>query len=328
MTIASSITVQTERINASIAADYLRQSLAATDPNLAIPADATPMDVAAAYMKSAQRQNRAVSRPVVEEYAAVMRRGEWGLTGQGIAFDENGALQDGQHRCLAVILADTEIDILVARGLPPESFSKYDNGRSRNLAQVIGIDLNVNSGRGLSALSSITTMMFRCFTDRPNVGYASRVTNEEGRTFLSLNPDIGGYVEAAMEAQRETGLTTSAAGIAFYLTERSARYADVTEDEWKEWYDGFIHRNNLVPGDVRHLLHNRLRAIQTEEKQNARPYIGLAYYLKALDAYFNQKSMRALRLGAEERSYAAIRKAVRDLATVALPDHVDVSEAA
>lgn len=327
MRTALNITSQVERIDAAIAAAYLRQSLSVTDPNLRIPADATPMDVAKAYIK-AHRKNRTVSRAVYEEYAAVMRRGEWALTGQGVSFDETGALQDGQHRLLAIIFADVEVDVLVTRGFASESFSKYDAGRGRNLAQILGIDLDANSGRGLKALSSIATMMYRCFTDRPNVGYASRVTNEEGREFVSLNRDLTNYVEAAMEAQKRTNMTTSAAGVAFYLTERSALYADVTDAEWAEWYDGFINHNNLAAGDVRHLLHTRLRAIETEEKQNARPYIGLAYYLKALDAHFNNRSMRVLKLGPEERKYAYIRKSVRDLGVVNLPAHVTLPAAA
>lgn len=327
MRTALNVTAQTERIDATIAALYLRQSLAVTDPDLVIPENATPKEVAKAYIK-ANRKNRTVSRSVYEEYAAVMQRGEWALTHQGISFDETGALQDGQHRLLAIIFADVEIDIFVVRGVAATSFSKVDTGRGRPLAQILGIDLDANSGRGLSGLSSIATMMYRCFTDRPNVGYASRVTNEEGREFVRLNLDLTNYVEAAMEAQRKTGMTTSAAGVAFYLTERSPLYANVTDAKWAEWYDGFIHHNNLAAGDVRHLLHTRLRAIETEEKQNARPYIGLAYYLKALDAHFNNRSMRVLKLGPDERKYALIRKSVRDLGVVNLPAHVTLPDAA
>ena len=45
--------------------------------------------------------NRPVSRQYVEKYARDMRAGRWHYTNQGIGFDVNGVMTDGQHRLLA-----------------------------------------------------------------------------------------------------------------------------------------------------------------------------------------------------------------------------------
>jgi hypothetical protein len=52
----------------------------------------------AAELLAANTTNRPLSRPVVRGFAEAMRRDEWLVTHQGIAFDVNGVLVDGQHR--------------------------------------------------------------------------------------------------------------------------------------------------------------------------------------------------------------------------------------
>ena len=44
----------------------------------------------AAEMLEANTTNRPLSRPVVKAFAEAMRRGDWMVTHQGIAFDGNG----------------------------------------------------------------------------------------------------------------------------------------------------------------------------------------------------------------------------------------------
>lgn len=59
------------------------------------------------------KNNRSVRNQVVDNYAEQMKSGKWDLTGQGITFDENGDLIDGQHRLNAVIKADMPIEMLI-----------------------------------------------------------------------------------------------------------------------------------------------------------------------------------------------------------------------
>ncbi|HEY5050458.1 MAG TPA: hypothetical protein VII50_06125, partial [Acidothermaceae bacterium] len=59
----------------------------------------------AAEWLEANTTNRPVSRTVVRSFAEAMKRGEWIVTHQGIAFDVSGVLIDGQHRLAAVVEA-------------------------------------------------------------------------------------------------------------------------------------------------------------------------------------------------------------------------------
>ena len=78
--------------------------------------------------------NRKVSRHTVSRYAHDMKSGAWTLNHQGIAFDENGVLVDGQHRLMAVIESGAEVDMMVTWGA---SRVGIDELRVRSVSDVI-----------------------------------------------------------------------------------------------------------------------------------------------------------------------------------------------
>src|SRR5438046_2404287 len=51
---------------------------------------------------AANTANRPLSRSTVRGFADAMRSGEWLVTHQGVAFDTDGVLVDGQHRLAAI----------------------------------------------------------------------------------------------------------------------------------------------------------------------------------------------------------------------------------
>lgn len=59
------------------------------------------------------KNNRAIRKHIVDNYAEQMKDGKWDLTGQGITFDENGDLIDGQHRLNAIIKSNTPVEMLI-----------------------------------------------------------------------------------------------------------------------------------------------------------------------------------------------------------------------
>lgn len=60
--------------------------------------------------------NRLVSKGSVERYARDMASGNWRLNHQGIAFDSEGVLVDGQHRLFAVIKSGVTVEMMVTFG--------------------------------------------------------------------------------------------------------------------------------------------------------------------------------------------------------------------
>lgn len=76
--------------------------------------------------------NRRVKRELVALYARDMKAGNWKLTHQGISFNSNGELNDGQHRLLGITQAGVTLPMLVTHGVDdPEVL---DSGCKRSVA--------------------------------------------------------------------------------------------------------------------------------------------------------------------------------------------------
>jgi hypothetical protein len=83
--------------------------------------------------------NRSVRQARVELLAHAIRAGQWQVTHQGIALGANGAVLDGQHRLRAIILADQEVDMIVARDVADETFAVVDTGTARTTGDSLKI---------------------------------------------------------------------------------------------------------------------------------------------------------------------------------------------
>ena len=83
--------------------------------------------------------NRSIKKRVWQRYASDMAAGRWALTHQGLAFDETGALTDGQHRCIAVEKSGIPIETLATWGLPREAQLDMDQGKKRAAEDVLTI---------------------------------------------------------------------------------------------------------------------------------------------------------------------------------------------
>mgnify|MGYP003659220786 CR=1 FL=1 len=81
-------------------------------------------------------RNRTVRSKKTNKYSQDMNNGKWELTHQGIAFDKNGRLIDGQHRMLAVIKSGTHQLFIVFRGVEKDLFHLLDQGSARTTKDV------------------------------------------------------------------------------------------------------------------------------------------------------------------------------------------------
>jgi hypothetical protein len=111
-------------------------------------------------------ENRRLRESSVKNLADAITRGEWKLTHQGIAFDKNGILQDGQHRLAAVIESGRTIPMMVTWDAPESNFDALDQGLKRGYSDIYGIDTghaavarlmavihNGRTGHGITAAS-------------------------------------------------------------------------------------------------------------------------------------------------------------------------------
>lgn len=75
--------------------------------------------------------NRPVASSKIATYARDIVAGRWTLNGETLKVSVEGHLNDGQHRCLAVIDANRPADTMIMFGLPRESRLTLDQGMAR-----------------------------------------------------------------------------------------------------------------------------------------------------------------------------------------------------
>ncbi len=84
-------------------------------------------------------KNRDISQALIKKYSHDMKTGNWKVTHQAIALNEDGRLIDGQNRMLAVIEAGVPVEMLVAYDVPDETMMGIDIGLSRRAHDVLSI---------------------------------------------------------------------------------------------------------------------------------------------------------------------------------------------
>jgi hypothetical protein len=190
----------------------------------------------------ANTSNRPLSRAVVRSFAEAMRRGEWQVTHQGIAFDIHGVLVDGQHRLAAIVEADRPVELTVFTDVAEGTFDVLDIGKRRTAADVLAIEGEKNSIM-LAAMVRIVWL----YRNRPDLnwtGGAAAVSNHQVVHTLDEHPKLREFLGLGEQIAAATGMIKSAAGAASYLVEQATRRADLTA-----WYEGIIDGAGLRKAD-------------------------------------------------------------------------------
>src|SRR5687767_6498481 len=72
---------------------------------------------------------RSINDKHVRALVWAIRNGAWRLTHQGIAFDKDGHLIDGQHRLTAVVKANIAVPMCVTAGVERSTHVVFDTGK-------------------------------------------------------------------------------------------------------------------------------------------------------------------------------------------------------
>jgi hypothetical protein len=106
----------------------------------------------AAFLLRSNTGNRHISKRRVAQLAEQMRTGQFENTGEPIIVSTEGILNNGQHRLLALMEADVELEMDVRFGIPRRAFTKTDTGAPRTGADVLAIRGIPNSSQVATAI--------------------------------------------------------------------------------------------------------------------------------------------------------------------------------
>jgi hypothetical protein len=144
--------------------------------------------------------NRAPNRPLKEwrarQFARDIGDGRWELNGETIKFDDEDKLIDGQHRCLAVILAGKPIQSCAVYGLDStKAYPTIDGGKARSLSDVLA-----KCGEKYYAnLAGAVRWVWKFKTG--NINNFSKPGNQEALEFLAEHGAVREHLEIGFKVK-------------------------------------------------------------------------------------------------------------------------------
>jgi hypothetical protein len=108
-------------------------------------------NMAQGWLNNSEIKNRRILLSRVYYYADQMARGQWKLTGQGISFDDDNNIIDGQHRLMAVVKSDTTVPFLIISGVNKNTFAAYDDGKTRGGADALYLSGDIKNSSQVAA---------------------------------------------------------------------------------------------------------------------------------------------------------------------------------
>jgi hypothetical protein len=136
--------------------------------------------------------NRNLIDSVTDAYIRDIESGSWSFNGQTIIVASDGMLNDGQHRCTAVVASNMSIRTVLVVGVPRATRMTLDQGRARRTGDYLSMDgyIHVNQ---LATAAGFTIL----YESRGTLlgGGGSKPTKTEIRSFIRAHPGITDSVD-------------------------------------------------------------------------------------------------------------------------------------
>ncbi|MFC8463365.1 hypothetical protein [Streptomyces sp. NPDC057250] len=241
--------------------------------------------------------NRAVSHVTVRTYARRIKASKFKCTHQGIGFNREGFLIDGQHRLLAIIQTGIAVRLFVipfVEGMDDMTFDVLDNGLRRNAAQLI----KASYGGSIANAAKYLGVVDGSFgpENLPVLDVlASRVETEEILDVVTKWPELRSWAKEAKTVS-SNALLPPGPHLAVLAQAERTEY----RDRIPEWLEGLNNGVGLTPQDSR--LHLRNRFIREGRSMGRHAGRATAYRLivRAWNAYALGAPMGVLRFGEKE----------------------------
>jgi hypothetical protein len=204
---------------------------------------------AAAILKDRNQGNRPPKPNKVQQFAADMANGRWGLTGDTLKFAPDGRLLDGQNRLAAAVRVNKPFKTHVVFGIDPQLFGRMDIGKPRNAADVLHIAGYKYASTLASALRwahLLDTNPYNRDTLQPD--FVLDLARDE-------YPDIEGFIKYGREINRQFAHPAGQAAALMYKFFKSD--AAKAEDFFQAWMKGQRNGKYQIIDTMQALLHSQ-----------------------------------------------------------------------
>jgi hypothetical protein len=246
--------------------------------------------------------NRTLSFRKVNQYVDDILNDNWlSNSGEGISFDWNGNLINGQHRLNAIIKANKSVSMYVFTNCDPQSFKYIDTAKSRSAGDVLSIDGVKNSNHTAAIITSYYYLKNK-YTGI-DAGHRSelKLTNFKILDLYQKNQDFYNstinYITASCAKFNRIVTSSLLGGVYCMFYEKDPQIAKMFIDELVG-YSPKTHNSTILLAEV--LLKNKIST-----KKLPASYL-IAYFYKAWNSYRLKKDIKLLKYNPENDSFPEI----------------------
>jgi hypothetical protein len=234
--------------------------------------------------------NRPVKQRLVDRIAHDIRNDQWALNGEAIIVSEDGRLNDGQHRLLAIIAADKPVRSYVAFGVPRESRFTVDLGDQRSTVNLLSMQSVVSPGPASIVAKNL-------FAFRHDISHAQQKSGIGKQDIVAEFNQKRTAIEAAVvrfakeDFVRRTRIVAPVAA-AYVIIAAAAAAARVHDRE--SFFTKFCAGANLDPTSP--ILHLRGKLLGTSDYNARRTEARLELILRHWNAWITEAPVASIRL--------------------------------
>lgn len=223
-----------------------------------------------------------------------MKAGRWKLNGEAIIFGVSGRLLNGQHRLKACVLANMPFDTVIVKGAEDSTFDTIDDGKSRNLGDVLAI----RGEHGAYALASGLRFVWEYGTGQfmSKVGSRKTIgTKQLLEKLLDKHQGIRASARLVKALEKRPGgilITPSLAIGLHYL------FSLVDAEKSDDFFSTFQSGQSLASGNPILMLRAKLIA-STKEATVIKREAMYSYMVMAWNAYVESKPLKRFAFAAD-----------------------------
>ncbi len=243
--------------------------------------------------------NRQSSPDLERQMAGEMEAGEWdGKSPEGMVFDNQGRLIDGQTRCRAIILSGHDgLIVDVHHNYDPEVFAKLNRGRKRTTAHTLH-SAGFGSANHVAACVNLLERYRACFATPP-VPYTEwrkmKLSSQRVVDIAKATPDIVTCLQLTGPLANLVKMTKTVGAVGYYLIREAAGRDQKLLDKAEEFLAGVLDPVDAGAGrtDPRTALHRNItRAKLNGVKKSHSEQLGL--WLRAWEMFVKGEQTNAL----------------------------------
>lgn len=254
-------------------------------------------EIAKDWLENRNLHNRRKSNVAARKYAKAIRSDRWKCTHEGIAFDREGFLIDGQHRLMAIVDTGIAVKLFVipfVEGMDEDTFSVLNSGNRRQAAQM----LHFPGSAAAAAAAKILGVIDDSFSDGTHVIGGVVATNAENDEVLDV---VGNWPELPLLTPQTSAVYRNARiqqsiHLAVLAQASRTRYAGRIES----WVEGLTTGIGLGEDDPRRHAMKRFVGAERQFNDSTGRALGYRLLVKAWNAHAIDRPMRMLKAGLSE----------------------------